>query len=257
MQESIKEKDGVQIYIYVNKGRDILPWLKLHKNVQKKYDLILKIHTKKHTQMAEIFSHQWENYLLGNLIGSKEVVSNIISEFVSNPFLGVLFPPYPKEFMLVAPNAFRGSSRETFFFDLIKRRLGLNHPVEDNSYLFSVGTMFWYRPSALNKLFANEIINTSDFPIEPIKNENSIAYGIERAIPYIAQDAGYSIRIGLTLHSLLDFFLVYQERILSKYVSKYDLLKTNTYRSKNILKTVFIGSKLFFTHIFRWLRKTL
>lgn len=257
MQESIKEKQHVQIYIFENKGRDILPWLQLHKQVQKEYDLILKIHTKKHTQMPEIFSHQWTNYLLRNLIGTEEVVSNIICEFVSNPFLGILFPPYPKEFMLVAPNAFRGGSRETFFFDLIYRRLGLKHPVEDNSYLFSVGTMFWYRPSALNKLFANEIINSSDFDIEPIKTENSIAYGIERAIPYIAQDAGYNIKIGLTSDSLVDLFLAYQERILSKYVSNYDLVKVNAYKTISKVKTIFMSIKFLYTRICRWLGITL
>lgn len=245
-QENITDMAKVQIFIFENKGRDILPWLKLHKIIKKKYDLILKIHTKKHTQMPEIFSHQWKNYLLENLIGSKMVVNNIISEFVSNPFLGILFPPYPKEFMLVAPNAFRGGPKDTFFFNSINSKLKLKHPIEDNSYLFSAGTMFWYRPSALNKLLANQIINDSDFPEEPIKNENSIAYGIERAIPYIAQDAGYNIRIGLTLDSLLNLFLVFQERILSKYVSSYDQVKINTYKNKSIVKNFYMTIKYFF-----------
>ena len=54
-----------------------------------------------------------------------------------------------------------------------------------------LGTMFWFRPSALKKLFEHPW-TYEDFPAEPTGMlDGNILHAIERVYPFVAQASGY------------------------------------------------------------------
>ena len=74
-----------------NKGRDVLPLLiQLKKNI-KKYKYFCHIHTKK-SHHDILLGKNWRNYLYRNLLGNKEIISEIISDFERFDKLGFIFP---------------------------------------------------------------------------------------------------------------------------------------------------------------------
>ena len=216
-----------KVRIIKNRGRDIYPWLVLAKEYSLKYDLALKIHAKRHGQQPSVFGERWKRYLLDNLLGTEAQILNIMKIFHDNPKVGICFPPYPPYFLLLAPNAFRGSSNDEANFNGVFERIGQKNINEPNSYLFSVGTMFWFRPKALESLLDSENMNFKDFPKEPIGNKSTIAHGLERAIPYIVQSNGYQVKLIITKSWLLKSFFIYEDRLMSMYFSDFDKYKFN------------------------------
>jgi lipopolysaccharide biosynthesis protein len=214
-----------KIIINKNRGRDIYPWLILAKKFSFKYDLALKIHAKRHGQQPSVFGERWKRYLLDNLVGTEAQILNIMKIFHDNPKVGICFPPYPPYFLLLAPNAFRGSPDDIKNFDGVFKRIEQTKNNEPSSYLFSVGTMFWFRPEALKTLVDNENLKFKDFPKEPIRNKSTIAHGLERAIPYIVQSNGYQVKLIITKSWLLKSFFIYEDRLMSMYFSDFDKYK--------------------------------
>ena len=80
-----------QIKIVKNKGRDILPLLNQMRKVFNKYKYFCHIHSKK-TLENPIYGYKWRLYLYKNLLGSKETVSEILSDFEEDEKLGFIFP---------------------------------------------------------------------------------------------------------------------------------------------------------------------
>lgn len=216
-----------KVEVVLNRGRDVYPWLVMAKKYSSKYDVALKVHAKRHGQQPSVFGERWKRYLLDNLLGTESQILNIIKIFHDNPKVGICFPPYPPYFLLLAPNAFRGGVGDAENFDGIFERIKQKNINEPNSYLFSVGTMFWFRPKALENLIDSKNMNFYDFPKEPIGNKSTIAHGIERAIPYIVQSNGYQVKLIITKSWLLKSFFIYEDRLMSMYFSDFDRYKFN------------------------------
>jgi rhamnosyltransferase len=74
------------------------------------------------------------------------------------------------------------------------------------------GTMFWFRPKALRKLFSYPW-RWSDFNCEPHHVDGGLAHALERVIAYVAQDAGYAtfqvsnLRLAEQSYTLLEWKL--------------------------------------------------
>ena len=61
-----------------------------------------------------------------------------------------------------------------------------------------LGTMFWFRPQALRKLFEHPW-RYEDFTQEPVPVvDGDMMHAVERIYPFVAQDAGYYSAWGLT-----------------------------------------------------------
>ncbi|WP_245257340.1 rhamnan synthesis F family protein [Pseudochrobactrum sp. AO18b] len=63
-------------------------------------------------------------------------------------------------------------------------------PLDDDTPVAPYGTMFWFRPAALKKLFAHEW-KWEDFNAEPNHIDGGLAHGLERTICYVAADAKF------------------------------------------------------------------
>jgi rhamnosyltransferase len=62
------------------------------------------------------------------------------------------------------------------------------------TYIMPYGTMFWYRPAALQKLDDIKLTD-SLIPPEPLQHDLTVLHAFERLIVYVAWGAGYQYRI--------------------------------------------------------------
>lgn len=182
---------NVQIILIENRGRDVSALLVGAAKYVGHYDYICFAHDKKVTQLdSGIMGYHFSERCFENILGSREYVNNIICKFESEPFLGLLCPPPPNH-----GDYYNTAGCEWGYNYTITKKLyddfDLSIPIaEYKEPIAPLGTMFWFRTSALKKLFAKKW-EYNDFPKEPNGSDGTILHGFERIYPYIAQDAGY------------------------------------------------------------------
>ena len=190
-KEIIPNLRKLRVILVQNRGRDIGPWLIEMKDIHLEYDLFGHFHTKKNDDTN--YGEEWRRYLFDNLL-EKNAVIDILNLFHNDENLGILYPPVYNDVYIVLNSVGDPPFQE---LDNVKKILSsIDLPVINNSneIPFSVGTMFWYRPLALKKLFYQNLLY-DDFPQEPIGINGTLAHAIERMPSYIANTAGYSTKI--------------------------------------------------------------
>lgn len=181
----------VYVLVIENRGRDVSSLLVGVADKLDSYDYVCFMHDKKVTQLDyAIKGYAFSERCFQNLLGSKELVQNILQKFDENPRLGMLCPPppnfsdyYPTLGIEWGPN-FQATQE-------LHNKLELSCPISlDKEPIAPLGTMFWFRPEALQKLLKYGWKYT-DFPKEPNKNDGTVLHAIERIYPFVVQDAGY------------------------------------------------------------------
>lgn len=167
-----------------NYGYDIYPFILVFKDIIKKYEYICKIHGKKSDHHPEFSG--WRKYLLDNLLGSQFIVEKILSNFKENPNLGLMFPeiyPPTKDFIEWGSN-----------FEIAKDLMKMNgiELEQESQLVFPAGSMFWFRPNALEPLF-NLPITIQMFQEGGNKNiDGTLSHAIERIILKIVEQQNFS-----------------------------------------------------------------
>ena len=82
-----------EILIIDNKGRDVISFLIQLKNVVSKYKYLCHIHTKKHNKKNRL-GKNWRQYMYENLLGNKNIIKQILSDFESHSNLGIIYPEH-------------------------------------------------------------------------------------------------------------------------------------------------------------------
>ena len=214
MAECIRFCRNVFFACTPNRGRDIAPWLCGFPAEQHlSYDVILKLHVKSSPQMPEAFTADWQNYLYDNLAGSPALIGEVLRAFAAEPELGTVFPPYPPIVTLQCPTAYAGHPDDAAAGQSILKDLKLNPPQETGLPVFSPGTMFWYRPKALQTLLQKKW-TPEDFPPEPLPWRGTAAHAMERLTPYIAQSAGFYFRQSIHNDRLEEAFRTLENRVI-------------------------------------------
>ena len=174
-----------KIQIMNNKGRDVLPLLIQLKNQIKKYKYFCHLHTKKSKHIN--FGDEWRNYLFNNLLGNKEIISEILTDFENNKYLGIIFPEiYYKVFETFGKNIL-GSNKD--YMNLILKKLAPYLKVSTKNLDFPMGNMFWAKIKSVYQIFLlnfNELI-----PNENKQLDGTLMHGIERIWLYLAKYNGY------------------------------------------------------------------
>jgi len=197
-----------------NRGRDVAPWLCAFPAEQHLgYDVALKLHVKTSPQMPEAFTEAWLDYTYDNLAGSPALIAETLRAFAADPELGTVFPPYPPAVTLQCPTAYAGHPLDAAEGRRILRELELDPPPETGMPVFSPGTMFWYRPKALENLLKKGW-SPEDFPPEPLPWRGTAAHAMERIVPYIMQANGYFFRQGIHADRLAEAFRTYENRAI-------------------------------------------
>lgn len=175
-------KGAVEIRLAPNRGRDIAPKLITCRDVYERYEFFLHIHSKKSPHHHSL--EGWRPYLLGTLLGSREIVESIFEAFNSDPMLGLIAPQHY--------NPVRGSIGWGWNFDAAKKfatQLGLKLSI-DGKVDFPSGSMFWGRSAAIKPLLESGLA-IEDFPTEASQLDGTLGHIIERIYFFVCEQAGY------------------------------------------------------------------
>ena len=131
--------------------------------------------------------NNWRSYLYENLLGSENIISQILSDFENHNDLGLIFP---KHFSPIIQYVYKTRHSNTKHLNKLlrllfpKRRLLINDALN-----FPSGNMFWARISAIYQIFNKKIIKFT--PKEKGQIDGTILHGIERFWPFLIKLNGF------------------------------------------------------------------
>jgi len=174
-----------------NRGRDVSALLVGTKKFIMDYDYVCFAHDKKVVQIQPMTVGYGFSYkCFENILGTKDMVNNIINMFEKNPRLGFLTPPPPNHGQLYFTLGLEWGPN----FETTKKlydKLELTVPMtEHKEPVAPLGTMFWFRPKAMKLLFYCDW-EYEDFPKEPNKMDGTLLHAVERIYSYVVQQEGY------------------------------------------------------------------
>ena len=192
---AVMERYGVKGEVRVvasNRGRDIGAFLVDCNDVlaSDKWDIVVKIHSKKSVQDDYNAAQLFKTHLYDNLLNSRAHVANILAEFAAHPALGMVLAPLPHMGYPTMGHAWF-TNREPA--QAVAKRLGINVPFDKDMPLATYGSMFIARPQALTKL-VNAGFRPENFPVEGGYKDGSLAHVLERLMAYAALSEGFYVR---------------------------------------------------------------
>jgi len=190
VEKILKSFPDANIYETPNKGRDILPFLHMFKDIQPiNYKLILKLHTKKSSALKEYkglgdYGEKWREGALASLIGGSKRVDDIFDLFESNPALGIFSPV----------DCLHACKSTDANYSIINQLLpGIdNETFDSNNYSYAGGSMFWFRPEALKKILQLDLTE-ENFEEELGQLDGTLVHAIECLFGIICQTSGYTL----------------------------------------------------------------
>lgn len=172
-----------QILVSENRGRDILPFLRVaYALADDGTAIILKLHTKKSVHAHD--GDAWRRSMIETLLNPVDV-TRIISSFESNPKLGLIAPG---NHLLPVEDYIGANARGV---DYLRRRLGFVG-VGNDSAEFPSGSMYWVRPDALRTIL-DAHLDESEFEPEAGQTDGTLAHAVERIIAHAVQQRGYDV----------------------------------------------------------------
>ena len=168
----------VMVLVMPNRGRDIAPLLTGFGSevLHGRYDLWGHVHGKRSAWGSDYGGDVWRHFLWESLIGGRyPMLDFVASLFKDNQQLGLAFAEDPY---------LGGWEGNKEIAKLLARRMGLNDAFPD-FFDFPMGTMFWFRPAALRKLFTMNL-TWDAYPEEPVARDGTMLHALERLVPFIA-----------------------------------------------------------------------
>jgi lipopolysaccharide biosynthesis protein len=170
-----------EIFVYENRGRDILPFLSaLPKIIESGHPYLIKVHTKKTLHRTD--GERWLAELTNDLIGF-EALKSIHYRFESDHTLGIIGPSGN-----VLPTQFYLGSNLYHIRQLLHRL-----EIEYDDFLgtvFVAGSMFAARTDALVPLI-NLNLSPDEFEEEAGQVDGTIAHALERVVSVAASKLNY------------------------------------------------------------------
>lgn len=170
-----------EILKYDNKGRDILPFLRALKDTRFRFDIGLKLHTKRSSHRID--GDEWRRLLLQSLL--PEGASSSITQLLrADPNIGFIAPEGHW-----APLAdFMGSNREIILELMDACRMdGGDRDLETGRFI--AGSMFWFRRTALESINDRELADL--FSEEHGEIDGTAAHAMERLFALLGEKRGY------------------------------------------------------------------
>lgn len=190
----VEQVGRLEIEAVGNHGRDVMPFLAQMRRVIDDYDLVCHIHTKK--SLYDEYGKDWRSYLLQNVMGSKDAITDILNLFASDEKLGVVFP---QTFHVVEKNIEWGSNRE--IAEQALKLVGVEAELPDD-VVFPAGNMHWVRTEAVREIFDAKLESLYS-PEDDEKIDGTVMHAVERLWLYVAAAHGYGYKV---TRNLLDDF---------------------------------------------------
>lgn len=165
-----------------NRGRDVAPFLSTLRKIRTHgYDLVLKLHSKRSPHRVD--GDRWRQEILSHLLPDDFDIDRLSKEILSTADIG-----------MIAPKAHRHSIAEhmgsnQYHIARLERLTGFVTTSEDR---FVAGSMFWFRPSALDVLL-DASIQPGDFEFEQGQLDGTLAHAMERFLGVVVRASGYRI----------------------------------------------------------------
>lgn len=184
------------VRVVQNRGRDISALLLGLRDVvlEGGYDYACRLHSKASPQDTFGMARHFKEHLFENLLLNPTYVSNLLSIFENDPMVGVIFPPTIHIGYATLGHSWFNNRQGA---EEWARRLGIKVPFDDYTPLCAHGSMYWFRPQALRRLFEYPL-KWSDFPEEPHYADGDVPHILERLVVYTAHAAGYYGKCVLT-----------------------------------------------------------
>lgn len=173
----------VVVKILPNRGRDIAPfYVGFGKEIlQHKY--VLHVHSKK-SKHIETGGGDWRVYSLDSLLGSTELIENIINKFEKEASVGLMYPEvHPDIPMIGFTWMANGDGGQAFL-----NEMGI--PYERGLFSYPTGSFFWARVDAIKPIFEKGL-TYKDFPDEKGQIDGTLAHVLERAIAFVNKACGF------------------------------------------------------------------
>lgn len=195
-------KQQADIVVTGNQGRDIIPMLKLKKQLAA-YDYVGHFHTKKSREADFLVGESWRKELQDTLIKPADVLLTVLQE---RSDLGLVIADIPSFFRynkvvnawdehLIAPLM-------NELWEAMDVKKTINFKAMPN-FVMSYGTFVWFKYDALAPLFELDL-DSLVIPQEPLP-QNSILHAMERILIYLAWDRHYDFAIAPSPVSLTAF----------------------------------------------------
>lgn len=211
MEQRIKQKHpNAVIWVVENRGYDVGPFVYFLNQIDlKKYDLILKIHTKNTKGFVGVrIKHRlisrklWFEMLIGALIGSKEIFKKNIEKFERKPQLGMVGSRY----LIVSAHKYcKGMIGE------VESLLAQMSPLSVSEIKFVAGTMFLVRSELMQKIKDNVSFEDFEYTQAGVK-DGTLAHVMERVLGGVVIASGYKLKgydngLKLMINRFLDYFV--------------------------------------------------
>lgn len=172
-----------EIAIHPNRGRDILPFLKVAAQLASEgVRWVLKLHTKKSHHLKD--GDSWRREMVGNLLphGRIDLLREKLRE---DETVGLVAP----DGHLLNVTEYMGANHGPVAW--LAAQIGAL-PSHDSGAAFPSGSMFWARLDALGPLLSSGLV-AGDFEEEAEQLDGTLAHGVERLFGMSARQAGYSV----------------------------------------------------------------
>ena len=183
--------DKYEVLIVENRGRDVLPFFIQMKNKIKEYKYICHIHTKK-SQHNPLLGNEWRHYIFGNLLGNKNVISEIIYDFEKYDKLGfICADTYYINIKGLTDFEYincRYHEPNIKYMNFILKRLFGKYKV-GKRLTFPDGDMFWAKVEAIYQIFSIDF--KKKYPKENNQINGTFMHAIERIWIYLVKLNGY------------------------------------------------------------------
>ena len=178
----LNEYPDAEVRYFDNRGRDMGPFVEFLADGS--FDgclAVCKIHSKRTPQLAA--GEEWRTSMLSGLMGSRSVIHDVATRFATEPRLGLLGPAgvYFEEQL-------EGNVNRRWLADLFGR-LGMN---KSRTFAFFAGSMFWFRPEAIQQV-RDLGLRQTDFEPERGQIDGALQHALERVIPASADQNGWLV----------------------------------------------------------------
>lgn len=182
-EDNLPNVNQVVVKILENRGRDIAPfYVGFGKEIQQ-HKYVLHVHSKK-SKHIETGGGDWRAYSLDSLVGSKELVENIIGRFENEDNLGLVYPECHPDIPMIGYTWMANGDGGKKFLE----EIGI--PYEDGLFHYPAGSFFWARVQTLKPIFDRNL-SYADFPDEQGQIDGTLAHVLERAVVFISRAHGY------------------------------------------------------------------
>jgi len=181
-----------------NRGRDMSSLFITCRDLflEDRYDLVCRLHTKKTPHLHAGRSGVFKRHMFENLLNSPGFTANVLDLFHDHPWIGVAVPPIVQISFGTLGHGWSGNRERA---DELAKLLDLKVQFDPDTPVGAFGSMYWFRPKALRKLFAHPW-QWTDFEAEPYPVNGSLGHALERLICYVAQDARFTTQQIVSSH---------------------------------------------------------